>query len=155
MPYVRIPDPKIIDLSAWHQVINVVNQHSDAIAAITNDFGDTYEKNWEGDDYSVQYDVSSQKIIYGRALLKPDATNNGTVWYETVTFTTPFSSRPVVTATILAGNDAGAAVQKEAIVSVYKLTTDGFSYRVLRPSPTDYLDITANIWVNWIAIGPR
>lgn len=153
MPYVRIPDPKIIDLSAWHQLINVVNQHSDSIAAITNDFGANYERDWSGDDYSVQYDVSSQKIIYGRALLKPTATNNGDIWYETISFSTPFSAVPVVTATILAGNNAAVTAQQDAIVSVYKLTAEGFSYRVLRPA--SYQDITSNIWVNWIAIGPR
>lgn len=153
MSYVRIPDPQIIDLAAWHQVISVVNQHSDSLAAITNDFGANYERIVDGDDYSVQYDVSSQKILYGRAMLKPTSANNGIVWNETISFITPFSARPVVTATILAGNDAAANVQKDAIVSVYKLTTESFSYRILRPA--DFEAITANIWVNWIAIGPR
>lgn len=155
MAYVRIPDPNIIDLAAWHQVISVVNQHSDSLAAITNDFGANYERveDEESGDYSVQYDVSSQKILYGRALLKPADANNGVVWNETISFITPFSLRPVVTATILAGNDAARTAQKDAIVSVYKLTTESFSYRVLRPA--NYESIDENIWVNWIAIGPR
>ena len=39
MSYVKISDPAVIDLAAWHQVISVVNQHSDTITAITNNFG--------------------------------------------------------------------------------------------------------------------
>ena len=42
MAYIKISDPNIIDLSAWHQVINVVNQHSDSITAITNNFDEYF-----------------------------------------------------------------------------------------------------------------
>lgn len=158
MSYVRIPDPNIIDLAAWHQVISVVNQHSDSLAAITNDFGANYERveDEASGDYSVQYDVSSQKIIYGRARLLPsDSNTDNIVWYESISFLSPFSARPVVTATILAGNNATKTRNKSAIVSVYKLTENGFSYRVLLPDPTAYQELDQAIWGNWIAIGPR
>ena len=39
MPYVKISDPSIIDLAAWHNVITVVNQHDDLLTAITNNYG--------------------------------------------------------------------------------------------------------------------
>ena len=51
MPYVKISDPNIIDLAAWHQVINVINQHSDTLSAITNNFGiqGTTVTDWNGE----------------------------------------------------------------------------------------------------------
>ena len=158
MPYVKIPDPNIIDISAWHQVVSVVNQHSDSIAALTNDFGINYEVVWGGDDskdYSVQYDGSSQKILYGRALLLPTDDNNGEIWHEPVNFITPFSAIPVVTATVLSGNAAGSSTRHpDAVVGVYGTTTSGFNYRIFRPQ-ADPKAIESSIWVNWIAIGPR
>jgi hypothetical protein len=69
MPYIKISDPNIIDLSSWHQVINVVNQHSDSITAITNNFGaqGTGTTDWDSSaDYAHEFDAGSQKIIYGR-----------------------------------------------------------------------------------------
>ena len=38
MAYVKISDPNIIDIAAWQQMVNVVNQHTDSITAITNNF---------------------------------------------------------------------------------------------------------------------
>lgn len=158
MPYVKIPDPNIIDISAWHQVVSVVNQHSDSIASLTNDFGINYEVVWGGDDskdYSVQYDGSSQKILYGRALLKPTDNNNGEIWHQPVSFITPFSAIPVVTATVLSGNADGSSTRHpDAVVAVYQITTSGFNYRIFRPQ-ADPKEIESSIWVNWIAIGPR
>lgn len=154
MPYVKIPDPNIIDLAAWNEVITVVNQHSDSIAALTNDFGINYDPEWDGDNYSVQYDATSQKIIYGRALLKPSAANNGKIWHEAVTFVSPFSATPVVTATILTGNAINTSTKNaDAICAVYQINQNGFNYRINRPSTDSQL--TENIWVNWIAVGPR
>ena len=161
MPYVRIPDPKIIDLSAWHQLINVVNQHSDSIAAITNDFGANYERVYSEDsaNYAVQYDVSSQKILYGRARVEVAGPKTGDIWYEQIDFISPFSFPPVVTATILAGNtDADQNDYVNAVVAIYKTTVNSFNYRLVIPNGTGYNQLTsANgaLWVNWIAVGPR
>ena len=156
MPYVKIPDPSIIDLAAWNQVISVVNQHSDSIAALTNDFGTNYEPVWDTDDnYSVQFDATSQKIVYGRAMLKSTDTNlNEKTWYEAVTFSSPFSNIPIVTATVLLGNSEGVTAGKypESIVAVYRVNADGFNYRVRLNEP---LLADKNIWINWMAIGPR
>ena len=74
MAYIKISDPNVIDLAAWQQVINVVNQHSDSITAITNNFGiqGTGETNWNGEsDLSHEYDPGSQKIVYGKNKFDP------------------------------------------------------------------------------------
>jgi hypothetical protein len=75
MPYVKISDPNTIDLASWQQVVNVVNQHSDSINAITNNFGaqNPVQPNLDGtEDFAYEYDPNSQKLIYGRTLI--DAT---------------------------------------------------------------------------------
>ena len=70
MPYVKISDPNIIDLAAWNQLINVVNQHSDSINSITNNFGTTGTGSidWNADNaYAArEFTAGSEKIVYGR-----------------------------------------------------------------------------------------
>ena len=69
MAYIKISDPKIIDLPTIHQIINVVNQHSDNISALTNNFGSIYSgSTTSGASTEYQYDISSQQIIYGKTL---------------------------------------------------------------------------------------
>ena len=160
MPYVRIPDPNIIDLTAWNEVISVVNQHSDSIAALTNDFGINYEPVWEGEDnYSVQYDSASQKIIYGRAKMLKTTTpvkddNNHLHYLESVSFITPFSQPPTVTATILIGGAQNSFARNyDAIVATYNVGASGFNYRITRPVKDS--ELLYDVWINWIAIGAR
>jgi hypothetical protein len=167
MAYVKISDPSIIDLSAWHQVINVVNQHSDSIDAITNNFGvGSTTPDWNATDYTHAYQPGSQQILYGRAKITVSDTNDGTHWYKSVTFSdtsgiTAFSAQPVVTATIFAGSTSNPVSNSDddIAVSVYNVTATGFKYRLVRTNANGTTAhpkaITGTVYVNWTAIGPR
>lgn len=155
MPYIKISDPNIVDISAWHQVISVVNQLTDSVAALTNDFGIAYEPDYTSDaEYSVQYDNSSQKIIYG--VIKMNSTNEETnnVYHESVQFQNAFSSRPVITATVFSGNQSGTLTQlPDVIVSVYSVDNEGFNIKLKRADGSALN--SQGVFINWIAIGPR
>ena len=86
MAYVKISDPNIIDLAAWHQLINVVNQHSDSITAITNNFGTAGNVDWTSSAYSHQYDPGSQAIIFGRATSTSSDTPSSNIYYNTISY---------------------------------------------------------------------
>mgnify|MGYP003352284472 CR=1 FL=1 len=165
MAYVKISDPKIIDLSTVHQIINVVNQHSDNITALTNNFGSTYVGSAGtvvGDSTEYQYDIASQQIVYGRTQLDADntyATSGGLGYYKTtVTFVgQAFSAAPVVTATINTGSVSKNFMS--LIVRVANVTTSTFDIIVRSLSNTTetsaWLTGTLKINVNWTAIGPK
>jgi hypothetical protein len=170
MPYIKISDPNIIDLSAWHQVINVVNQHSDSLTAITNNFGTngTGTLDWTGNYYANEFNSGNQKIIYGRtfaSIVSGRATNYDsatTTYYGQVLFadstsgTSGFKSIPIITATGYTGNVTGSTpsnVNNDIVITIYNVTVDGFYYRVFRTGTTK--TITGDIHINWIAIGPR
>lgn len=155
MPYIKISDPNVIDITAWHQVISVVNQLSDSVAALTNDFGIAYEPDYTANgEYSVQFDNSSQKIISGVNKLNSANQNTNNTYYESVTFQNAFSSRPVVTATVFSGNQSGTLTQlPDVIVSVYSVDNEGFNIK-LRRANGEALN-SQGVFVNWIAIGPR
>jgi len=165
MAYIKISDPSIIDLSAWHQVINVVNQHSDSIDSITNNFGTTSSTpDWNSADLVHKFTNVGQQILYGRTAAyhsasgHSDTSNNGTVWYGTIDFTSGgdgvFSSQPVVTATVFSGNTANAVSTSndDVVISVYNVTSSGFKYRLFRTGTTK--PITSTVYINWMAIGP-
>jgi hypothetical protein len=172
--YIKISDPSIIDLAAWQQVINVVNQHSDSLSAITNNFG-------ASSDYSVSdtshiYDPGSQSIIYGRATANTNLPSSGSDYYGQVTFANTtsginsFSQQPIVTATLYGYNISN---NEDVIVSVYNVTPTGFNFRLYRArgglatlntttknsvtstvSPTA-VDQTKTFYINWVAVGPK
>jgi len=174
MAYIKISDPNIVDLSAWHQVIAVVNQHSDSITAITNNFGaSSIGSNWTSYGYSHLYDPGSQSIIYGRESVVENWTagsaDGTTIYYGNVTFANPttgvnsFSSIPVVTATLQFSTYQDDV---DFICSVYGVTALGFNYRILRTrgglatvaSPKTTLpaaiDSGKTFYLNWTAVGP-
>ena len=155
MPYIKISDPLVIDISAWHQVVNVVNQHSDTLNVLTNSTGVVSgTTNFNAEELTHQFDMASQKIMYGRAKITSDqAGNNGTLWYGEVTFT--FRTTPIVTATAFSGNTSGAvsASNDDVIVSVYNVSASGFKYRVYRAGSTKAP--TGTVYINWIAIGQQ
>ena len=157
MPYIKISDPSVIDIAAWHQVINVVNQHSDSINALTNNFGVAKAvPDYSAENYSYQYDPGSQKIIYGRAKITPtQAENNGTEWYGTITFSDDFGATPIVTATSYSGNTSNAVstANDDVIVSVYNVSSTGFKYRIFRSGTTKLP--AGTVYINWIAVGPQ
>lgn len=155
MPYVKISDPNIIDIAAWHQVISVVNQLSDSVAALTNDFGISYEPDYTSNgEYSVQFDNSSQKIISGVNKINSANENTNNTYHEYVEFQNAFASRPVVTATVFSGNQSGTLTQlPDTIVSVYSVDNEGFNIKVRRADGTALN--SQGVFINWIAVGPR
>lgn len=178
MGYIKISDPNIIDLGAWHQVINVVNQHSDSLNSLTNNFGKTNPSStdYNAEAFSHAFDSGSQQILYGRSKITtvaPASPSSNGVYYVTVTMAggatgvPVFSSPPVVTATINDGNTSGGTFTSsndDAIVSVYNVTTSTFAWRVFRPKIYTYSagalssttnPITGTFYINWTAIGPR
>ena len=168
MAYIKISDPNIIDLAAWHQVINVVNQHSDSLDAITNNGSSTsiVNPNYDSSSYTHQFQLGGQQLLYGRAALSgTDSANNGSLWYGSIVFSdsqgiNAFSGTPVVTVTPLSGNTTNpvVAVNADVILSIYNVTNTGFSYRAMRPladgTTAHPAAPTGNIYVNWMAIGP-
>ena len=161
MSYIKISDPNIIDLAAWHQVINVVNQHSDSITSLTNNFGLSSTVDWTSPSLSHQFDPASQNIIFGRATSTSSDTPSSNVYYNTVTFAnattgaSSFSAAPIVTASVYSGNTSGAVntANVDTMISVYNVTATSFSYRLFRAEGTKA--ITGTVYVNWMAIGPK
>ena len=168
MPYVKISDPNIIDLAAWHQLINVVNQHSDSINTITNNFGTvgTGIPDWNTEDaVGHEYNPGSEKILYGRTKISftgdnvPSSTANiyyGDIDYgDEATGATSFSAKPIVTATIQFGSTSMTNTDHNIIVSIYNVTRDKFSYRLNRGDTLPVSALTGTCYLNWQAIGPK
>ena len=175
MPYVKISDPNIIDLAAWHQLINVVNQHSDSINSITNNFGTTGTGSidWNADNaYAAhEFTAGSEKIVYGR--IKIDTGANGAssntgdqIFYGDVDFgdnvsgATTFSAKPIVVGTIQFGHASFSALgttNHNIILNIFNVTKDAFSYRVTRAtsSGASPVPLTGYFYLNWQAIGPK
>jgi hypothetical protein len=168
MPYIKISDPNIIDLSSWHQVINVVNQHSDSITAITNNFGaqGTGYTDWNSStDYAHEFDAGSQKIIYGRTKITFSTLDvigdtyflTGEIPFSNTTSgTSAFNATPVVTATLQAGYTGNNATDSNAVLSIYHLTKDSFYCRIANTRfASSVPTLSGSIYVNWIAVGPK
>ena len=173
MPYIKISDPNIIDLAAWHQVINVVNQHSDTLTAITNNFGaqGTGVVNFDGSaDFAIQYDPGSQKIIYGRtkvdiATVDQEPVGSNYIYYGDISYiddtsgTLAFSAKPVVTATYRSSStiDPPTTSNPTPIITVVATTNTKFTYRVVpsRSTADDPVALTGFFYINWVAIGPK
>lgn len=175
MPYVKISDPNIIDLSAWHQVVNVVNQHSDSINNLTNNFGvqGSGVVDWNGaSDIVHEYSLGPQKILYGRKDIQTSGTskasniNNDQIFYGEIEFadgtsgTTAFSSRPIVTASIQFGHsDINLLDDKNhnIVFNLWGVTESKFGFRVTRATSTEAVPspLTGHFYLNWTAIGPK
>jgi hypothetical protein len=167
MPYVKISDPNTIDLASWQQVVNVVNQHSDSINAITNNFGaqNPVQPDWSNtEDFAYEYDPNSQKLISGRTKIDPAAMDGDDyVHYADVIFTglgaTSFSAPPVV---IVTGRHSSTTAlltnNLDIMITVQAVTNTGFRIRIVNSRSTkndaDPLDQFV-FYVNWIALGPK
>lgn len=177
MPYVKISDPNTIDLASWQQVVNVVNQHSDSINAITNNFGaqNPVQPAWSGtEDFAYEYDPNSQKIIYGRTLVDTnggDATfdifNNYVHYKEDIAFSSSggtFSSPPLIVVTGRhSSTDPELQHNLDIMITVQNVTATDFTIRVVnaRSRKTGVSTVTPlpldpyNFYVNWVAFGPK
>jgi len=176
MPYIKISDPNIIDLAAWQQVINVVNQHSDSLTAITNNFGAQAAgvSDWNGAaDIVHEFDPGSQKILYGKT--KVDSTmgsvSSGHMLYLEIDMTpgssgaAAFSGKPIITATATFGSTDNPPtannVRESVICTVSAVSVDKFIIRLVNSrstlttpvplftSPNQYF------YISWMAIGPK
>lgn len=174
MPYVKISDPNVIDLAAWHQVINVVNQHSDSISSITNNLGGESPEavDWtEANDFVHKFDPGSQMVLYGRTKLATAEMSytdpDKQIFYGTINFNanegTSFGAKPIITGTIQFGStDINQLddTNHNVIFNIFNVTTSSFSYRVTRaisepgePSPPPIL--TGYFYLNWVATGSK
>jgi len=172
MAFVKISDPNIIDLAAWHQVINVVNQHTDSINAITNNFGvqGSTSVDWNSDnDVTHEFSSGPQKMLYGRTKINTASASykhNKQFFYGEISFapsgsgTTAFSAKPVITGTIQFGHaniDALDDTDHNIIVTIFAVTESKFSYRVTRATSTGTTPaaLTGYFYLNWHAMGPK
>lgn len=176
MPYVKISDPQVIDLAAWHQVINVVNQHSDSISSITNNLGGSLPEviDFNGENNFVnQFDPGAQKILYGRTKLDSDVMSSisyDQIYYGDIDFAvngqSAFSAKPIVTASIQFGHASIAALDDkhyDFLFNIFAVTPTKFSFRVNRaiaePNNTNASTrpstINAAFYLNWSATGPK
>jgi hypothetical protein len=171
MPYIKISDPNTIDLASWQQVVNVVNQHSDSINSITNNFGvqNTNTPEWNGGssspDFSYEYEPSSQKMLYGRTKIDTDtalSTAGDHMFYTDISFAgggaAAFAARPIVTATARFGNqDETSTTNANVVVTVIDVTEEKFSVRLVNARSTTGtpIPLTSFFYINWIAVGPK
>jgi hypothetical protein len=164
MAYIKISDPKIIDLPTIHQIINVVNQHSDNISALTNNFGSILSgATTSGATTMYQYDMSSQQILYGVTKFTANSawsqTNNE--YTVPVSFVLPFGVVPIVTTSVSLTQTSTTAYQN-LITKTYADSSKPTSIvNIVLKNPslaaksTGFLTGSANINVNWIAIGHK
>jgi hypothetical protein len=176
MAYIKISDPKIIDLPTIHQIINVVNQHSDNISAITNNFGSIYASTSTADSTTqTQFDISSQQIMYGTSTisLATGATFNGAsnayYYSKTINLAIPFTDAkgPTIILTPVTTSLTNTSVQ-DLIATVGTVNQSSFQI-VLRKSGITTANHTAfggtakdgswlgtgSVNINWIALGHK
>ena len=168
MGYVKISDPNIIDLNAIHNIINVVNQHSDTLNSLTNNFG---ASNTSPVSYNTSnslerlFDTGSQMVIYGRSMFDDSFTPTtstspaGKIYYQKVTMSSSdngipaFSASPMIFLTIHTGNSATVTnLFADARVNVYSPSSSNFSIRLFLQ---ESIASGQKIYVNWMAIGPK
>jgi len=171
MPYVKISDPNIIDLGAWQQVINVVNQHSDSISSITNNFGvqGSGTVDWNSDSNVVhEYNPGAQKILYGRTkVVVADASdlNTNQIVYGDISFidgvsgTTAFSAKPIITGALQFGHTSIGSLSTtlhNIVFNIFNVTASQFSFRITLANSTSTTNkLTGTFYLNWQATGPK
>lgn len=161
MSYVKIADPKIIDLPTVHQIINTVNSHTETLSAITNNFGNIYGGAIKiGATTQYQFDLSSQQIVYGNTAINKDADTYAYTGYShtvIVTLSPSFKTNPMIVAqaSVLSGTMTGYV---DVIVDVTNIGPSTFKIHLRHAGLTgtaqqNWLSGTVN--VNWIAIGNK
>jgi hypothetical protein len=159
MAYIKISDPKIIDLPTIHQIINVVNQHSDNISAISNNFGGIYNSNLSsGSTVEHAFDFSSQQIMYGQTAITGGASGialSSGIYTATVPLLgQTFSTTPIVIANYSV-TSGSPALYSEIIVNTTNISTDSFKISLHRVGHTDAWLSTNTVNVNWVALGSK
>lgn len=160
----QINNPNVLDLSEWQKVIAEVNNLSNRVDAITTKYGagsaDTAL--WSVTDFNKEFNLGTHRIIFGKQ--KIDTTDptikTGNFLHDYVSFAqspgvTVFTAKPIITATLQFGATTSVpGSNTNAIVVVYNVSKDGFSYRVSNP-PSATSDWNGYFYINYIAIGPQ
>jgi hypothetical protein len=158
-----ISNPNVLDLSEWQKVINEVNNLSQRIDAITNKYGTgiTDTALWTTTDFSKEFNLGTQRIIFGKVKLNVEDLSNKTgnffhdyIAFDTSSGVTVFSQKPILTATIQFGASTLPTTNSNPILAVYNVSKDGFSYRVSNP-PAATGDWNGYFYINYIAIGAQ
>lgn len=169
MGYVKISDPNIIDLNAIHNIINIVNQHSDTLNGLTNNVGaiPAGSTTYNTEDSQHLFDTSNQKVIYGRTVFDSSSTHinstspSGKVYSVDVNYTqgsnslSQFSTgNPMVFLTIHTGNTSSgvSSTFADARVNVFNVTSSSFKIRLFM---AETIGSGQKIYVNWMVIGPK
>lgn len=176
MSYVKISDPAIIDLSAWHQIIQVVNQHSDSLSALSNNFGASMAVTvpTDGDNWRSVFDLGTQILQFGKTKTTGQPTqssdssadvklfaNGGSTPVLTyrpfilkegaISFAASFSQKPIVVATL----STNLVSRTEFKVTVGDITEEDFSITVSGFDKPTGNDLNRTVYVNWVAVGPK
>jgi len=182
MAYIKISDPKIIDLPTIHQIVNVVNQHSDNISAITNNFGSVYSNVPVTSNNTTQglYDISSQQIYYGYTTISDSDWDTSSYEYKKqVNFTSSFTTIPIIVASVSTlgqgssdnSSATATALTQDLVVNIKNPQQSVFtiSLRHVGDNATTkvntslygagkdgkFLAPSYTVTVNWIAIGHK
>lgn len=167
MAYIKISDPKIIDLPTIHQIINVVNQHSDNISALTNNFGSLYTGSTTSNaSTEYQFDIASQQILYGVTKVQLAANGGEATWDSTyLQYTNPvlfvagqFNAVPIVIAQPSIGITSKEYL--DLLVNVTEVKTSGFKINLRHANYTTKTPAVGFLGsgfcnVYWIAIGKK
>lgn len=164
--YVKVSDVNIIDLAAWQNLINVVNQHSDSIAKLVSTSGYAWNPVYQSDgSWSTTYDVGNQMILYGRQRMSSSGAGTTEVVFDTTKYVYEevvnfaslgllnFTSPPNVIGTMSRVNSTTAGIT-DYNLSISDITSISFKIRVTNGDRTEISD-DVKWYVNWIAIGPK
>jgi hypothetical protein len=166
MGYVKISDPNLIDLNAIHNIINVINQHSDTLNTLTNNYGANNNSTvaaYSASDSVHAFDMGSQMIVYGRKTFNSSTSvtpngSTGKLYHDTVSFTAnggpAFSvATPLVFLTLHIGNSASVNnTFADAHANIYNLTASSFQIRLVM---NEAIGTGQSVFINWMAIGPK
>jgi hypothetical protein len=167
MGYVKISDPNIIDLNAMHNIINVVNQHSDTLNTLTNNVGqaNATPQTYTGNEIDVLFDSSSQMIIYGRAQFTSADDHityktTGRIYHQQVNFSNDTkgipsftTSSPIILVSIHTANSADvSSTFADATANVYSPSASSFKIRLVM---AEAIGANQTVYVNWVALGPK
>lgn len=158
---VKITNPNIIDLAAWQEVVNEINNVSDKVDSIVTSYGagTSSDSDWTGSETRDHvFNLGSQKIVSGRyrfVSTAEDSDETTKAFYGPISFGTAFASKPIITATIEFGNQTLPTnpANRNVILTTYNADSAGFYYKVTNSGSTTML--SGQFYINWMAIGPR
>ena len=160
---IQLTNPNILDLTEWQKVVNEITNLSARIDAITTGQGalKTSPTDWNAvSTFSQQFNLGSQKILFGKEkAVIADLTPSGNFYEGDVIFADTeigvgaFGAKPIITATVVFGNQTIPSANKDIVVTLFNPSSTGFNYRLLNAG--SHTNLSGYIYINWIAIGPQ